>query len=48
MAMFEELPYWAKDITVGFANINAKFEGIETKPAFREIVLAPSLPCTGR
>jgi hypothetical protein len=28
-------PYWAKDIKVGFA-INAKAEGIETKPAFRE------------
>jgi putative SOS response-associated peptidase YedK len=26
----------AKDIKVGFANINAKAEGIETKPAFRE------------
>ena len=30
------VPYWAKDIKVGFANINAKAEGIETKPAFRE------------
>jgi putative SOS response-associated peptidase YedK len=28
--------YWAKDIKVGFANINAKAEGIENKPAFRE------------
>jgi putative SOS response-associated peptidase YedK len=28
-------PFWAKDIKVGFANINAKAEGIETKPAFR-------------
>ena len=27
---------WAKDIKVGFSNINAKAEGIETKPAFRE------------
>ena len=26
----------AKDMNVGFANINAKAEGIETKPAFRE------------
>ena len=24
------VPYWAKDIKVGFANINAKAEGIET------------------
>jgi putative SOS response-associated peptidase YedK len=30
------VPYWAKDIEVGFANINAKAEGIETRPAFRE------------
>jgi len=30
------IPYWAKDINVGFANINAKAEGIENKPAFRK------------
>jgi putative SOS response-associated peptidase YedK len=30
------VPFWAKDIKVGFANINAKADGIETKPAFRE------------
>ena len=30
------VPFWAKDIKVGFANINAKAEGIESKPAFRE------------
>jgi putative SOS response-associated peptidase YedK len=30
------VPYWAKDIKVGFANINATAEGIESKPAFRE------------
>ena len=30
------IPYWAKDIKVGFSNINAKAEGIETKPAFRK------------
>jgi putative SOS response-associated peptidase YedK len=28
--------YWAKDLKVGFANVNAKAEGIETKPAFRD------------
>jgi putative SOS response-associated peptidase YedK len=28
------VPFWAKDIKVGFANINAKAEGIETRPAF--------------
>jgi len=30
------VPFWSKDIKVGFANINAKAEGIESKPAFRE------------
>jgi hypothetical protein len=30
------VPFWAKDIEVGFSNINAKAEGIESKPAFRE------------
>ena len=30
------IPYWAKDIKVGFANINAKAEGIETKRTFRD------------
>jgi putative SOS response-associated peptidase YedK len=30
------VPFWAKDLKVGFANINAKAEGIESRPAFRE------------
>ena len=30
------VPFWAKDIKVGFANINAKAEGIDSRPAFRE------------
>jgi putative SOS response-associated peptidase YedK len=30
------VPLWAKDIKVGFSNVNAKAEGIEGKPAFRE------------
>jgi putative SOS response-associated peptidase YedK len=30
------VPYWAKDLKVGFANINAKAEGIDNRPAFRE------------
>ena len=30
------VPFWAKDVKVGFANINAKAEGVENKPAFRE------------
>jgi SOS response associated peptidase (SRAP) len=30
------VPFWPKDIKVGFANINGKAEGIESKLAFRE------------
>jgi putative SOS response-associated peptidase YedK len=30
------VPFWAKDIKVGFSNINAKAEGVEARPAFRE------------
>ena len=30
------IPHWAKDIKVGFSNINAKAEGIDSKPAFRK------------
>src|ERR1700745_181624 len=30
------IPHWAKDLNVVFANINAKAEGIENKPAFRD------------
>jgi hypothetical protein len=30
------VPHWAKDLNIGFANINAKAEGIESKPAFLE------------
>jgi hypothetical protein len=30
------VPYWAKDIKIGFSTINAKAEGIDTRPAFRE------------
>jgi len=30
------IPFWAKDIKVGFANLIAKAERIEGKPAFRE------------
>jgi putative SOS response-associated peptidase YedK len=37
------VPYWAKDLKVGFANINAKAEGIETRPAFREAFASQAL-----
>jgi putative SOS response-associated peptidase YedK len=30
------IPYWAKDIKIGFSTINARAEDVETKPAFRE------------
>ena len=30
------VPFWSKDIKVGFSNINAKAENIDTRPAFRE------------
>jgi putative SOS response-associated peptidase YedK len=30
------VPFWAKDIKVGFSNINAKAEGVDVRPAFRE------------
>ena len=30
------VPFWAKDIKVGFSNINAKAEGIENRPAFHD------------
>ena len=36
LARWGLVPYWAKDIKVGFANINAKAQGIENRPAFRE------------
>jgi putative SOS response-associated peptidase YedK len=30
------IPYWAKDLKIGYSTINAKAEGIEDRPAFRE------------
>jgi hypothetical protein len=30
------VPYWAKDIRVGFSTINAMAETVETKPVFRD------------
>ena len=34
------VPYWAKDLKVGTKMINARAEGVETKPAFREAAKA--------
>jgi putative SOS response-associated peptidase YedK len=45
LARWGLVPYWAKDIKVGFANINAKAEGIETKSAFREAFSGAALRC---
>jgi putative SOS response-associated peptidase YedK len=30
------IPFWAKDIKIGFSTINARTEDVDTKPAFRE------------
>jgi putative SOS response-associated peptidase YedK len=30
------IPYWAKDIKIGFSTINARAEEVDVKPAFRE------------
>src|SRR5215471_5126003 len=30
------IPYWAKDIKIGYSTINAQGETLTTKPAFRE------------
>jgi putative SOS response-associated peptidase YedK len=30
------VPWWAKDIKVGFASINARAETVDTTPAFRD------------
>jgi len=40
LARWGLVPFWAKDIKVGFAKINANAEGIEGKPAFERA--APS------
>jgi putative SOS response-associated peptidase YedK len=41
------IPCWAKDFKVGFANINAKAEGID-QAGVPSSVRAPSLPSSGR
>jgi putative SOS response-associated peptidase YedK len=30
------IPFWAKDKKIGFSTINARSDGVETKPAFRD------------
>ena len=34
------IPFWAKDLKIGTTMINARSEGIDTKPAFREAMKA--------
>ncbi len=43
------VPFWAKDLKVGTSMINARSEGIEAKPAFREAVKTRRciVPATG-
>lgn len=39
------VPYWAKDIKIGFSTINAMAETVDTKPVFR--ASAKPLPAFG-
>ncbi len=43
------VPFWAKDLKVGTSMINARSEGIESKPAFRDAVKSRRciVPATG-
>lgn len=43
------VPFWAKDLKIGTSMINARSEGIESKPAFREAVKSRRcvVPATG-
>jgi putative SOS response-associated peptidase YedK len=43
------VPFWAKDLKIGTTMINARREGIEAKPAFREAVKSRRciVPATG-
>lgn len=43
------VPFWAKDLKIGTTMINARSEGIESKPAFREAVKSRRciVPATG-
>ena len=43
------VPFWAKDLKIGTTMINARSEGIEAKPAFREAVKSRRciVPATG-
>ena len=43
------VPFWAKDLRIGTSMINARSEGVEAKPAFREAIRSRRcvVPATG-
>src|SRR5258706_13119793 len=43
------VPFWAKDLKIGTRTINARSEGIESKPAFRDALKSRRciVPATG-
>jgi putative SOS response-associated peptidase YedK len=41
------IPYWSKEIKIGFSTINAMAETVATKPVFRRSVRATPLPGAG-
>jgi putative SOS response-associated peptidase YedK len=45
LARWGLLPYWVKDLKVGFANINAKAEEIENRPAFETLFSGAAASC---
>jgi putative SOS response-associated peptidase YedK len=42
------IPHWAKDINLGFRNINAKTEGIGDQTGVSRCLRAPPVPRAGR
>ena len=38
------VPWWAKDVKVGFSSINARAETVDTAPAFRDAWKRSALP----
>ena len=46
--VFRPIPYWAKDLKIGFSTINARAEEIESKPAESSSVQYWASPLEGR
>jgi putative SOS response-associated peptidase YedK len=42
------VPFWAKDLKVGYKMINAKAETVDEKPSFRNAFKSAALPHPGR